>query len=211
MFNNITNQLLSKLISLPGLLIAITFHELAHGYFAYRLGDPTAKNSGRLSLNPLAHIDIVGFLLLFIVGFGWAKPVPINPMYFKKRKSGTIIVSLAGPISNFAIAIILALIIGLMVKLQVIRNGLLLNMILITIWYNIILGIFNLLPFPPLDGSKILASLLPIKFEMLFYRYEKYLYAILILLIVTNSINKILGPLVQFGYDSLLKCISLFF
>ncbi|MGF7057037.1 site-2 protease family protein [Brassicibacter mesophilus] len=202
---NIIDFFISKLIVLPGLLIAITMHELAHGYSAYKLGDPTAKDAGRLTLNPLAHIDILGFVLLFIVGFGWAKPVPINPSFFKNRKKDTIIVSIAGPLTNFVLAIISSVILAVAYKLN--AGMIVLLMIKLLIRYNIVLGFFNLLPFPPLDGSKIVASLLPIKYEIKFYEYERYLYLILIFLIVSDSIDKILGKWIIVSSQALSKLI----
>lgn len=181
-------------ISLPGLLLAIVIHEFSHGYAAYLLGDNTAKESGRLTLNPIKHIDIVGFIFLLIFKFGWAKPVPINPINFKNRKRDTIIVSLAGPFSNFIIALALSL----FLSTGSIKSNLIIQIMIIALWYNLMLGIFNLLPFPPLDGSKILASLLPIKYEYMFYKYERYLYIILIILVATNLIDGILRPLIEF-------------
>lgn len=197
-------MLYDKLISLPGLFIAIIFHEVAHGYTAYKLGDPTAKEAGRLTLNPLKHMDIVGFICMLVFRFGWAKPVPINPNYFKNRKRDTILVSLAGPLINFVIAIISALIISM----GFIKNDIVMEILVITLWYNIMLGVFNLLPFPPLDGSKIVASLLPVKYEYIFYKYEKYLYLVLVVLIITNTIDKILGPLINMSLKLLLKIVS---
>ena len=192
------------LLNIPGLLVAIIIHECAHGFVAYLLGDDIAKNSGRLTLNPFKHLDIVGFIFLLLFKFGWAKPVPINPNNFKKRKRDTILVSLAGPFSNF----ILAIIISFIISLGLITNNILLNILIIMLWYNIMLGVFNLLPFPPLDGSKILASLLPNKYEYVFYKYERYLYLILILLIATNTIDKILGPFINFSLSLLIKIIG---
>lgn len=194
-----------KLIRLPALLIAIVCHEFAHGYVAYKLGDNTAKNRGRLTLNPLKHLDPIGFLLLFTLGFGWAKPVPINPLYFKDRKLGTILVSIAGPLTNFALAILTALLITLLK----INNDLILSFVLPIFLYNIALGVFNLIPLPPLDGSKILASLLPNKYEYLFYKYERYLYIILIVLIMTDTINVILHPLIEVIFNFILNLVSI--
>lgn len=185
---NLTNLL----YSLPGLFVALIFHEMAHGLAAYALGDDTAKNAGRLTLNPIKHIDPVGFVSMLVFKFGWAKPVPINPFNFKNRKRGTLLVSLAGPAANFILAIIIVLIF----KLNIVRNYLVFEMLIITLHYNIILGIFNLLPFPPLDGSKIVASMLPDKVEYYFYKYERYFYLILIALIFTNMIDKILSPII---------------
>ena len=192
------------LLTLPGLLVAIIIHEVSHGYVAYLLGDDTAKKSGRLSLNPLKHIDLVGFICLLVFKFGWAKPVPINSLNFKNRKRDTILVSLAGPFSNFLMAII----VGFIISSGIITNNILFNVLIIMLWYNIMLGVFNLLPFPPLDGSKVIASLLPVKYEYFFYKYEKYLYFILIILIVTNTIDKILGPFIDFSLNMLIKIIG---
>lgn len=191
------------LISLPGLLVAIIFHELAHGYTAYRLGDPTAKNAGRLTLNPIKHIDPVGFLFMLVFRFGWAKAVPINPGYFKNRKRDTILVSLAGVATNF----VLAVLIGAVLVNVPIENEIISQMLVIGLWYNIMLGVFNILPFPPLDGSKVVASLLPVKWEMFFYKNERYFYFILLFLIATRTIQKILGPLVDFAYNLIIRIL----
>ena len=190
--------------NLPGLFTAIIFHELAHGYTAYLLGDNTAKDSGRLTLNPFKHMDLTGFLCMLIFKFGWAKPVPINPFNFKNRKRDTILVSLAGPLSNFIIAIF----IGFVLSFSKITNPILFQILLITLWYNIMLGVFNLLPFPPLDGSKIVASLLHQKLEYYFYKYEKYMYVILIILIATNTVDRIMGPIIDAALNILIYIIG---
>lgn len=194
---------MSYLISLPGLLTAIIFHELAHGLTAYWLGDPTAKNAGRLTLNPIKHIDPVGFLFMLVFRFGWAKAVPINPMNFRNRKLDTILVSIAGVTVNFILAIIL----GTVLVYGNIANETVLDILGIGMWYNIMLGVFNLLPFPPLDGSKVLASLLPIKLEYYFYKYERYFYIILLGLIATDMVQRILGPLVNFAYSLIIRIL----
>lgn len=188
---------------LPGLLVAIVFHEYSHGMAAYMLGDNTAKNAGRLTLNPIKHIDPIGFIAFLIFKFGWAKPVPINTMNFKNRKRDTLLVSIAGPAANFIVSIAIVLIF----RLNIITNTLVIEMLLIALWYNIILGVFNLLPFPPLDGSKIVASLLPKKIEYNFYKYERYFYIILIILIITNTIDKLLSPIINFVIDTLLQIL----
>lgn len=194
-------MIIDKVLALPGLFMAIIFHEVAHGYMAYKLGDPTAKNAGRLTLNPLKHIDLIGFIFMLIFRFGWAKPVPVNSMYFKNRKRDMILVSLAGPFTNFLSALILSLIISV----GIIRNKIILQILIIAIWYNIMLGIFNLLPFPPLDGSKVVASLLPTKYEYYFYKNQRYLNLILIILILTNYIDRILSPLIDFALSMMMK------
>lgn len=157
------------IITLPGILLAITCHEFAHAYVAYRFGDPTAKHYGRLSLNPIKHIDPFGFILLLIAGFGWAKPVPINPNYFKNRKLGTFLVSIAGVTVNMLLAILLTALLGLAFVFS--ESQLLIDIIYYGITINIVLAVFNLFPIPPLDGSKILLTFLPERAEYYYYRY----------------------------------------
>lgn len=193
------------LYTLPALLITVTFHELAHGFTAYKLGDPTAKEMGRLTLNPLKHIDPLGFLTLLIFHFGWAKPVPINPNYFKNRKQGTFLVSLAGPLSNFILGYISLVLLYTVGD----SNSFISYTLQWVLLYNIMFGIFNLLPVPPLDGSKLLASLLPDKFEQLFWNYERYGYIVLIILIFTNVVDYILQPASTFALNSMITTINM--
>ncbi len=183
------------LLRLPGLLMAIIIHEVSHGYMAYKLGDTTAKDQGRLSLNPINHIDPVGFIFMLVFRIGWAKPVPIDSRYFKDRKKGILLVSLAGPVSNFITAIVLTFILIFNIVNPFFYSETIGYMLQLGVWYNIMLGTFNLLPLPPLDGSKVLASLLPDEIEYFFYKYEKYFYMIFIILIITNVINRILSPI----------------
>ena len=174
-------------------LVTITVHELAHGLAAYLLGDPTAKNAGRLSLNPLVHLDPLGAILLFVAGFGWAKPVPINPFFFKGNRSrGIMLVSFAGPLANLLLALILALCLQLTVNLgmsavQIATSG---------IYLNIYMALFNLIPIPPLDGSKILAGLIP---KGAAYKYldvmDRYGMIILLILVIANVIGTIITPI----------------
>lgn len=190
------------LISIPALLIAITFHELSHGYMSYLLGDPTAKQEGRLTLNPIKHLDPIGALGLLFFHFGWAKPVPINPFYYKNRKLGIVLVSIAGPMANFILALITTLIIkGILMANMVTANTLVFDFLGILVMYNLSLGIFNLIPLPPLDGSKIVASLLPEKYEMWAYQNERYFMLTLFALMYFGVISKIMDPFLNSAID----------
>ena len=175
------------------LLFSIIIHEIAHGSVAYALGDPTARDAGRLDLNPLKHLDPVGSVLLplfmSILGgpiIGWAKPVPINPMYFVDQKWGELKVALAGPLSNFTVALIF----GLLVKFVQLPESFI-TIATIVIFYNIALGIFNLIPIYPLDGSHVLFSLLPDRFEEFKRTFAQYGFMLLLFLIfiIPNGLN----------------------
>ena len=192
------SSITSIIATLLAVLLAITFHETAHGFVAYKLGDPTAKNQGRLTLNPLAHLDPVGALMMFIAGFGWAKPVPVNPFFFNgDRTKGMMLVSVAGPVTNLVLSFVAYFIYaagGGFVTVPFL-NVFLTQMIVL----NIYLAIFNLIPVPPLDGSKILAGFLP---RAAAYKYlttvEQYGFIILLVLIVCNITDMILVPIAKF-------------
>lgn len=177
---------------LLAVLIALTIHEFSHGFFAFKQGDPTAKIMGRISLNPLRHIDAFGFLAMLFLGFGWAKPVPINPIYFKDKKWGEAIVSIAGPASN----LFMALFFGIILKVIYSSTGLsgdnlMVNFLYFIVLINLIFCIFNLIPIPPLDGSHILFSILGEKFSELKYFLAKngpmFLFAIIMIDIVMRG------------------------
>lgn len=169
-------SLRDMLLRLISVLVCLSVHETCHGLAAYALGDPTAKSEHRLSLNPLHHIDWLGLVMMFVAGFGWAKPVPVNPNYFKKPKQGMALTALAGPVSNFLLALLLMLGARVMSVHAVYStfNQALFDFLLSTAILSIGLGLFNLVPIPPLDGSKILFSLLPDRAYDTVLRYERY-------------------------------------
>ncbi len=179
---------------MPALLLAITIHEYAHGRVAYHFGDPTAKYQGRLSLNPLRHLDPLGTAALLLFGFGWAKPVPINPYNFRDFRSGMLWVSLAGPLANFALALVSLFLLFLPARLGFYWPGYA-QFVNILVIYNVLLGVFNLIPIPPLDGSKILAALLPEGAAALLRQIEPYAPVLLMVLIFSGAVRWLVWPL----------------
>ena len=177
----------SILLRVASVFLCLTIHETCHGLAAYALGDPTAKRAHRLSLNPLRHIDWLGLIMMVAAGFGWAKPVPVNPNYFKKPKQGMAITALAGPVSNFLLALLLLLIArGVFVKAMLTGefNQTWFSFLLDTAALSVGLGLFNLVPIPPLDGSKVVAVLLPDRAYDWLMRYERF--GMLVLLVVIS-------------------------
>ena len=198
--------LFGLLASIPGVLIAITFHEFAHGFAAYKLGDNTAKNEGRLSLNPFDHLDPIGSLMLLFAGFGWGKPVHVNPRNYTRKISmekGEAIVSAAGPIMNLLLAIIFTLIYYAIYKfagaefLSSTIGGIIMLLISATISVNIGLGVFNLIPLPPLDGSKIIMPFLPYKAKEWFVNNEQLFSLIFVILWITGIAGIIISPAIN--------------
>lgn len=189
--------IMALLLSIPGLLLAISMHECAHGYAAYIMGDNTAKYSGRLSLNPLNHLDPIGAICMLLFRFGWAKPVPINPRNFNNQRLGIIIVSLAGPMANFVLGFI-SCIFFYAINIYATGNTLweFINMVLLySIYMNVGFMIFNLIPIPPLDGSKIVMEFLPYNLKYKIYQYERYFGLILIIFVYAGVMTPVLGVL----------------
>jgi Zn-dependent protease len=203
------------IVRIPVLLFAITIHEYAHGRSALWLGDPTAKNMGRLSLNPLPHIDPFGAICLFLFNFGWAKPVPVNPMYFKNIRRDTIIMSLMGPLANIATALLG----GILIRYFLFPWEVYLKTLVYLVLMNLGLGLFNLLPIPPLDGSHILENLLSPGAARKYREFGRYGPIVLIGIIMldnfahTGIISRILiGPMFHlahlFAGDNLFRLLS---
>lgn len=189
---------------IPAILIAITFHEFAHGKTAMIIGDPTPGWHGRLTLNPIKHLDLIGSLMLVVVGFGWAKPVPVNPLYFNlDRQKGMMLVSVAGPAMNIVLAFFAALFINIFSP-----TGIFSVFLELCLWFNVVLAIFNLLPVPPLDGSKILAGLLPKKYLYTFSRIEPYGIIILVVLLISGFIGGVIIPVINTIINFLLLITS---
>jgi Zn-dependent protease len=188
----------------PGFLLAITVHEFTHGYIAYKFGDPTAKLAGRLTFNPISHLDPIGTIILVLTQMiGWAKPVPVDPRYFKNPRTDMFWVSLGGPAANLVTATVLAMLMHVLIFLTGgTLSGEISKLILVPLYMillfavkiNIVLAIFNLIPVPPLDGSKILSGLLPQRQAYEFEKLEPYGFIILIILIFTNALNYIIWP-----------------
>mgnify|MGYP000265990608 FL=1 len=215
----ITNPsaLFMLLVSVPGVLIAITFHEFAHGYVAYKLGDNTAKLEGRLSLNPLDHLDPIGTLMLLLAGFGWGKPVNVNPSNYTRKISmekGEALVSLAGPLMNIILSIIFAIIYFAIYKFANVTflsstvGSVLMLLISATISINVGLGIFNLIPLPPLDGSKIIMPFLPYKAKQWFRNNEQIFYIIFVVIWITGIAGIIISPAINVVYTGIMKLVG---
>ena len=188
-------DLIEYLYIIPASLLAIILHEISHGATSYFLGDPTPKEDGRLSLNPLHHIDYVGVICMILFHFGWAKPVKINPQYYKNPKFGIALVSLSGPLCN----LILAFISGLIITLSYGKIFIVYKFFYYFLVLNVGLGLFNLIPLPPLDGSKIIGIFIPNSSYEKYMSYQKYGYIFLLVLIV------VLDVLSYFGFPSIIS------
>lgn len=213
------DKLLSLVLTLPAVLVAITFHEFAHAFAADKLGDDTPRRQGRLTLNPLAHLDPIGSIMLVFAGFGWGKPVEINPKNFNRTISmsaGEAIVSIAGPLTNFVLAIIFSIVYFAIEKFvptfiftQI--GIIILSLLQVTIIINVGLGVFNLIPLPPLDGSKVLNHFLPYKAKEWFARYSQIFYIIFIVLWVSGIAGSIISPIIGWVYKGIINLVRLLF
>lgn len=201
------SSLSEYILLIPAIIIAMSIHEAAHAYSADYYGDDTPRRYGRLTLNPLAHVDWLGFLLLMLAGFGWAKPVPVNPYNFRGNKRvADFVVSVAGIATNFILAIISLFVLthftitneGLSLFLRILAN------------INIVLAAFNILPIPPLDGSKMLAAALPGKANEIIWFFDRYGMFILLLLMFTGAFRLILGPVIDVFFDIALFIATIF-
>lgn len=214
-----TQSLFALLLTLPGVIIAITFHEFAHAFAAYKLGDDTAKMQGRLNLNPLSHIDPVGFVLLIFAHIGWGKPVQINPRNFDRKysqSSGEAIVSVAGPLMNFVLAIVFTILYFVLLKFAtnfvISQVGIIvISIIQYTIIVNVGLGVFNLIPLPPLDGSKIFRNFMSYKIKAFLDKYERIFYIVFLVLWISGLAGQIISPIISFISSGLMKLIGMLF
>jgi len=195
------NRFLTPGIQMAALVIAIIFHEVAHGYVAWKLGDPTARRANRLTLNPLAHLDLFGSVLLplFLLAvkspvlFAWAKPVPLDPRFFTDPRRGIMLVGAAGPMTNLSLAIVSAVLIRALDP-----SGLALLFLLYLCLTNVVLGVFNLIPLPPLDGSRILLGILPAPLARLVLRLEPFGFVMIFALLWMGALEHVISPAVTF-------------
>ena len=220
------SALIELLLTLPGIILAVTLHESAHGLMAYKLGDDTAKLSGRISMNPFRHVDLFGLLMLIVFHVGWAKPVNVNVRHFKKPKRDMCLTALAGPVCNLLLSFVMlfaAHLIFLAYAANYMKFGdttfstvleVLTNIFQYAAVINIGLGVFNFIPFPPLDGWKVLGSLLPAKAYFAVMRFERYGMILLIVLLMTGILSTPLNAAVNWVYhiegDAIVGIISLF-
>ena len=203
------SSIIDILVTIAVVLISLSVRQTAHGYMAYILGDDTAKSMGRLSLNPLKHIDIIGFLMMLVAGFGWANAVPVNMYRFKNPKKGMALTSLAGPVSNILLALICCFAIYILAKFNI-YNEILFYFLQMMFYANTSLAMFNLIPIPPLDGSKILFALLPDRYYSKLMYLERYGFIILILIINTPIFNRVLSNGVYNLQKALISFVEIF-
>jgi len=209
-FNSPMDWFIITVLTLPGIFIALSFHEFAHAFTAYKLGDQTPRFQKRVTLNPARHMDLFGFLCLVFIGFGWGKPVMINPQNFKNPRRDGLLVSLAGVTMNLFLAFLLGAILAIYVKtapmfVQTYIGDVILNMILFAIRINLILMIFNLIPIPPLDGFNAVTEIFNIKRTELYYKIYQNGFVILLVLILLDAISVIFKYTVTPMFYSILR------
>lgn len=193
-----------QVILIPVIIFALSFHEFSHGWVASRFGDQTARYAGRLTLNPMAHLDLFGTMALYFMGFGWAKPVPVDPRNLQNPKQDMMWISLAGPVSNLILALISGILLSILLKLGIIGSQSPLIMVLImSLQINLVLAIFNFIPIPPLDGSRILEGMVPIKYHNELAKFEYYgprvLFGLILISMFTrfNIFSVIISPIMS--------------
>lgn len=214
-------NLMDIVMGVPITLIALTGHEFAHGWVSSKLGDPTPERDGRLTLNPLAHLDVVGTILMILTGFGWAKPVMVDPRYYKNRKRGMALTAIAGPLANLIMAFIAMLIFAVVLVVQVKLSGGIMpenaSMAVQIVWKfafllayrNLCFMVFNLIPIPPLDGSKVLGLFLPNRMYYRMLQYERYAIIIIMLLSISGAFDRIIGTGVNVVLTGMINLIDL--
>lgn len=206
-------NLQSILIGVPTTLLALTVHEFAHGWVSTKLGDPTPRYEGRLTMNPMAHLDLIGTILMIITGFGWAKPVRINPNYYKNRTKGMALVAAAGPLANFILAFIGILVGYIIILLCLLANvpGTVIrsleSIVFVFAFRNLCFMVFNLIPLPPLDGFKVAGLFIPNRIYYNILRYEQYVILVIMLLSLSGAFNSIIGTGVNFFMNMLFNAV----
>lgn len=209
-------NLMSIIINVPITLIALTGHEFAHGWVSSKLGDPTPERDGRLTLNPLAHLDVVGTILMILTGFGWAKPVMVDPRYYKDRKKGMALTAIAGPLANLIMAFI-AMLIYAVLYYAVLKTGITAGMLVTFLSQfmialavrNLCFMIFNIIPIPPLDGSKVMGMFLPDRTYYTMLQYERYCMLLIMVLSLSGAFNKIIGTGVSAVMGGILRLFGM--
>ncbi len=195
------DTIMDKLMILPGIIIGLSLHEAAHARVSYMLGDPTPKNQGRLTINPIAHIDVIGFIALLLCGFGWGKPVQIDPSYYKHRRRDEFLVAIAGVVTNLIIAIIFAFLSGWTYKQYYYTGSSAIETLFYILYYtmtiNLVLMVFNLIPVPPLDGFGLITQIFNLQKYSWYHKFYQYGSVILIVLIITDATDYILRPALQ--------------
>ncbi len=208
------SYLMDKIIMIPMVLIALMFHELAHGWVSGKLGDPTPKMSGRMTFNPLAHLDPIGTLLMLFTGFGWARPVEINPRYYKDHKKGMALTALAGPITNLLLAVVTMLFYGVCfivyIKLGWLENSIssVANLTMRFVSLNLCFMVFNFIPIPPLDGSRVLGVFLSNSAYFRLQQYERYSFILIIVLSAMGVFDRVIGTGIGFIMNLMLEGLS---